>query len=498
MPVNNLIQLRRGDFSTWSSQDPVLASGEPGFDYTNNLMKIGDGINPWLSLSSTASSDIFVYAKNTTGSGLNKGQAVYIDGAIGSNPTLALAIASGETTSSKTIGILKQNLADNEFGYVVTEGLLEGIDTDAASAAGDPIWLSPTVPGGLIYGLANKPYAPNHLVFIGYVLRKQQNNGKVYVKVQNGFELGELHNVLTNGTSNGQFLQYNSSSGLWLASSSGNFTTLQVNSTGVSISGHTHISSSITDFNSSVSGLLPVKNILAGTGIVISSSAGIYTINSIPSGGGGGGGLNNVVEDTSPQLGGNLDLNGYGIEGLSFKTYPTGTIIGSSGWIYQSGQVVRSEGAFSTVGDSQASQFILRGATTNNTLTTLTNNGNTAILLASNRTYSFNINVVGRCTNAYQNAAYKLEGLLYNDDSGAGLVGTPIKTILGEDDVSWDATVAISGAGNGGSDYLLTQVSGANSKNINWVAKVDLLEVGGGVNGYGEVNPLNISNNFIP
>ena len=65
-----------------------------------------------------------------------------------------------------------------------------------------------------------------------------------------------------------------------ISSSSGNFTnSLQVNGTGVSISGHTHSSSNITDFNSSVSGLLPVTNIVAGTGIMVSSSAGSFTIN---------------------------------------------------------------------------------------------------------------------------------------------------------------------------------------------------------------------------
>ena len=43
---------------------------------------------------------------------------------------------------------------------------------------------------------------------------------------------------------------------------------------------HVHVSTDITDFNSSVSGLLPVKDIVGGTDINISSSSGIYTINS--------------------------------------------------------------------------------------------------------------------------------------------------------------------------------------------------------------------------
>ena len=65
-----------------------------------------------------------------------------------------------------------------------------------------------------------------------------------------------------------------------ISSPSGNFTSsLQVNGTDVSISGHTHTSSSITNFNSSVSGLLPVTNIASGSGILVNSTSGTYTIN---------------------------------------------------------------------------------------------------------------------------------------------------------------------------------------------------------------------------
>ena len=45
MPVNDLILLRKGSNSEWNSTNPVLASGEPGFDTTNNILKVGDGIS---------------------------------------------------------------------------------------------------------------------------------------------------------------------------------------------------------------------------------------------------------------------------------------------------------------------------------------------------------------------------------------------------------------------------------------------------------------------
>lgn len=155
--------------------------------------------------------------KNSTHTTLTKGQVVYISGADGTNPTVSLAVASGEATSSKTLGFLKQDLNHGDIGYVITEGFLDGLNTNSATAEGDPIWLSPTVPGGVVYGLANKPYAPNHMVFLGFVVRKNINNGRIYVKVQNGFELKELHDVLAQSPSDGDIIRYVSSSGLWVS-----------------------------------------------------------------------------------------------------------------------------------------------------------------------------------------------------------------------------------------------------------------------------------------
>lgn len=69
MPVNTIISLRKGTSSTWTSTNPVLASGEPGFDITNKTLKIGDGISNWNSLSSHnhSSSDITNFSSSVSG-----------------------------------------------------------------------------------------------------------------------------------------------------------------------------------------------------------------------------------------------------------------------------------------------------------------------------------------------------------------------------------------------------------------------------------------------
>jgi hypothetical protein len=143
---------------------------------------------------------------------INKGQPVYVSSANGTNMIVSLASNAAESTSSKTMGLLDATVATNGFANVVAEGLLSGLDTSTATA-GDPVWLG--VNGALIYGLAGKPVAPAHLVFVGIVTRAHANQGEIFVRPQNGFELDELHDVLIVSKTNGDLLQYESASGLW-------------------------------------------------------------------------------------------------------------------------------------------------------------------------------------------------------------------------------------------------------------------------------------------
>ena len=53
------------------------------------------------------------------------------------------------------------------------------------------------------------------MVSIGVVTRVNVNNGEIFVKVANGFELEELHNVLIQSVANNQVLQYETATSLW-------------------------------------------------------------------------------------------------------------------------------------------------------------------------------------------------------------------------------------------------------------------------------------------
>jgi hypothetical protein len=184
-----------------------------------NTLEAGAGINivnNVISLDTVLLDSVVrvqnVYVKNGTGTVLNKGEAVYVTGANGTNIIVGRASNVAESTSSKTLGLTMTSIGVNGFGYVIKEGLLKGLNTNSATA-GDPIWLG--VNGGLIFGLTNKPFAPKHLVYLGVVTDKNPSVGEVYVTVQNGFEIKELHDVQITSPSDKASLYYKSSEGLW-------------------------------------------------------------------------------------------------------------------------------------------------------------------------------------------------------------------------------------------------------------------------------------------
>lgn len=149
--------------------------------------------------------------RNETGAQLDKGTVVYINGAAGNKVTVTKALASGDATSAQTFAVLLENIPNNQNGYAVTSGLLEGLDT-SAFAAGTQLYLSPTVAGTYT---STKPVAPDHMVYVGVIERSHANQGSILVRIQNGYELEELHNVSALTPSNNDLLAYETATSLW-------------------------------------------------------------------------------------------------------------------------------------------------------------------------------------------------------------------------------------------------------------------------------------------
>lgn len=149
-------------------------------------------------------------------------QVVVVAGAQGQRLAVKLAQADNDANSAGTLGIVDENIDKNQEGFVITVGLLKNRDTTGALQGetwsdGNILYLSPTIPGAITN---IKPQAPQHTVIIGYVEYAHQNNGKIYVKIDNGYELDELHNVriTTASLTAGQLLVRSGSnnSGVWI------------------------------------------------------------------------------------------------------------------------------------------------------------------------------------------------------------------------------------------------------------------------------------------
>jgi nitrogen fixation protein len=144
-------------------------------------------------------------------------QAVRVSGAQGQRLAVAYAQANNDANSADTIGLVTETIATNQEGFIMVVGQLENINTTGSLQGetwvdGDVLYLSPTTAGAIT---KVKPTGNGHIVVIGYVEYAHVNNGKIYVKVMNGWELDELHDVAIVTPLNNEGLFYESATSLW-------------------------------------------------------------------------------------------------------------------------------------------------------------------------------------------------------------------------------------------------------------------------------------------
>lgn len=145
-------------------------------------------------------------------------QVVKISGAQGQRLAVGLAQSNNDNNSADTLGVAIETIPTNQEGFIMTMGQLEGINTTGSLqgetwADGDVLYLSPTTAGAITKVKPNG--STGHIVVVGYVEYAHANNGKIYVKVMNGWELDELHNVYINNPANNEVLTYESATSLW-------------------------------------------------------------------------------------------------------------------------------------------------------------------------------------------------------------------------------------------------------------------------------------------
>jgi len=153
------------------------------------------------------------YVHNGEAVTITKGQAVYLFSASGNKASVKLANNTSDATSAKTFGLAAEDIASGANGMVICQGVIDGLNTSMYTA-GDTLYLGNTA--GSYTNV--KPYAPNHFVYIGIVERANAGNGQIYVRVQNGYEMDEIHDVdlITTPPVANNVLTYNGT--LWVAS----------------------------------------------------------------------------------------------------------------------------------------------------------------------------------------------------------------------------------------------------------------------------------------
>ena len=199
-------KLMNVDFSTTN-----VAAGAVGrltWNDTDGTLDLGlKGGNVTLQLGQEQVVRIY----NETASGFVDMQVVKVTGSSGTRLTADLAKADSDANSASTIAIMTEPAASHGEGFATTFGLVRQVDT-SAFAEGATLYLSPTTAGAIT---TTRPTAPNHAVILGWCIRSHATQGQIYVNINNGFELDELHDVLITSVEANNMLRRNSANTVW-------------------------------------------------------------------------------------------------------------------------------------------------------------------------------------------------------------------------------------------------------------------------------------------
>jgi hypothetical protein len=195
----------------WTAPDIASIRG----DNSRPLQKIFGSLTEYLkdyqnTLETESAESSQTFVRNGEATTLTIGTVVYLDAQQGDRATVKRAFNTSDATSAKTLGVVAETIPANADGLVTTLGYLYKCNTSAFTA-GQTLYLGSTA--GTF--TATKPHAPNHMVYVGVVVRANAGNGIIYVRCQNGYELDEIHDVLITSPTTGDILMRNGSS-LWV------------------------------------------------------------------------------------------------------------------------------------------------------------------------------------------------------------------------------------------------------------------------------------------
>lgn len=229
---------------------------------------------------------------NEAGVAIVEGNVVYVSGAQGNRIAVSIAQANTAATSTGTIGMATENIANGAEGFITSQGLVRKLNTildseGNALTEGDLLYLSATVAGGYT---KIEPDTPDFHVFIGYVVRVHATTGSIFIRPNVYPSLDEINGIKIVSTASGNTLIYDA-----------------------------------------VAGYYKTNTLTAGSGITITNGAGSITIDAVGGGGGtvtsvgGTGTVNGITLTGTVTTSGSLTLGG-ALSGVSLTTQVSGTL----------------------------------------------------------------------------------------------------------------------------------------------------------------------------
>lgn len=193
------------------------AEGRLRWDSSEGTLNLGLSSSKEISMGEDA-----VYrVRNSTGSVLNKGTAVYASGVEPSGRIrVSPYLADGSVREIRFMGLVSENINNGVNGFVQHFGYVKNLDTrgtaetaisvgDETWAAGDILYVHPTVPGKLTN------VKPQHEIIVAILIIRHQSSGVLFVRPSSSGHLEDIHDIEISSPQDGDILSYNSSSGLW-------------------------------------------------------------------------------------------------------------------------------------------------------------------------------------------------------------------------------------------------------------------------------------------
>lgn len=163
------------DFDS-TATNPAWKEGRVFYDKTEKCLSY---YNEDSDVTVNIGQENLVRVYNNTGSVINNGSVVYINGASFGIPNVALARADILATSDFVLGVATDNIQAGSFGYITTQGTVHDVNTFLYNT-GDVLYLSDTTAGAFT-NVA--PLQPSYNVRVGTVVKKGATDGDVFVHV---------------------------------------------------------------------------------------------------------------------------------------------------------------------------------------------------------------------------------------------------------------------------------------------------------------------------